>query len=220
MLQLGVRKPSLSSSPQGGGSCCAPFLGVRRADPVGTREEVGAEFGDGDAASGVLGRALQASGVGRPARAGGGVMPASGSVGIPGTSVSMATCGAGAGAGKARWPVPEGSEACPRGFRGPGEPSPLLQRLPFQPRSTLKPRCALPRDGEGAGLISALLTPPATSHRKASQTQLGSVHALPASVEAKGRDLSALVARDSRPLPRRAAWSPVRAAGEGGRALW
>lgn len=163
----------------------------------------------------VLGRALRASGAGRPARAGGaGEMPPRGRLGRPALLCprppAALRLARGRPGGPSARPVPEVQR--PRG------PSPLLQRLPSQPRSTLEPRGALPRDGEGAGLASALLSPPAASHRQASETQLGSVHALPAAVEAEGPDLAALVARDSRPLPRRAAWSPVRAAGEGGRA--
>lgn len=124
-LQLGVRRPSPSSPPLGGGSCCAPFLGVRPADPAGPRGEVGVEFGDGDAAASASGRGSRA---GPPGLGGGEAGPGgrrwgdapSGSVGTPGTSVSTATCGAGAGAGKARWPV---SPARPRGSEAPGAES-------------------------------------------------------------------------------------------------
>lgn len=42
-------------------------------------------------------------------------------------------------------------------FRGPG-PSPLGSAAAISFRSTLEPRGALPRDGEGAGLASALFS--------------------------------------------------------------
>lgn len=87
-LQLGVRKPSPSSPPLGGGSCCAPFLGARRADPAGPVRRGVLSLGMGTRQrprpGEVLGRALRASGVGRPARAGGGgVMPPRGRLGPP-----------------------------------------------------------------------------------------------------------------------------------------
>ena len=139
-----MRNPRPGFFPRGGGSWAAPLsLASRQKEPVGAGEGVGVEFGDGDAASEVLGRPLPASGVGRPARAAG-AEATSASVGSAGTAVSTASLGLARG----RPGVPL-SPACPRRLRGPREPSPLFQRLPFQPRSTLDPRCSPPRDGEG-----------------------------------------------------------------------
>lgn len=130
-----MRNPSPGFFPRAGGSWAAPLsLASRQKEPVGASEGVGVEFGDGDAASEVFGRALPASGVGKPARAAG-VEATSASVGSSGTAVS----GAGAGAGKARCPPQPGLSPSVKRPQGAESVIPEVAiSAPFHARSPLR----------------------------------------------------------------------------------
>lgn len=90
-----------------------------------------------------------------------------------------------AGAGAQRRLVRSPSLPVPEGLSGPKEPSPLFQRLPFQPRSKVEPRRALPRGVRRAGACLGAAPPTRSFHKNVNKTKKGSVYAIPASVKAK-----------------------------------
>lgn len=148
----------IASTPRAGIPGPHPFLWrPSRLNRLEPGEGQAVEFGVGGAPSEALGWALPASGGGEPATGGRSGCHA-GSVGSSRTAAS--TCCAEAAAGAQRRRVPSPSRPVPGGLSGPREPSQLFQRLPFQPRSKLEPRCALRRDVRRAGACLGAAHPP------------------------------------------------------------
>lgn len=129
----GVRNRGRCPFPRGGRCSAAPLsLATRQAEQVGHRWERGCWVRGWGCDGRLLGRAVPASGAGRPAPVAG-VDAAAGPLGpaelpCPPAALRLRRARGGQQPGLSR------------GLAGPvGQPSPLVQRLPFQPRSALAP---------------------------------------------------------------------------------